>query len=280
MSFAELLAGGVANEPAAEAAASESLSDTEGTDESGLTSSCESAVDWLLAQCLRPQPAADADDALPTETALVRAPTQDASLTLAGADASLTEDAIPEAVTDLADAMPASADAGTEAFTLDPGANSFAAPPLAAANHDAALHPARAEAVAAPPMDVTPDHPEFIEELGERIVWITDGGLQEARIELHPAELGVLSVQVQIRGDEAQIAFGAEQAATRALLNNALPQLRALFSAQGLHLMRARVDGREAAGTRESAFASLTQGRGASAPTRRVSSLRLVDAYV
>ncbi|WP_020650221.1 flagellar hook-length control protein FliK [Solimonas variicoloris] len=130
------------------------------------------------------------------------------------------------------------------------------------------------------PMTLPPDHPEFTDALGERIVWITDRGLGEAQIELHPLDLGSLTVRVQIRGDEAQIAFTAAQPATRALLQNALPQLRELLSVQGLQLLRAQVDARVApARGGDAAFDTPREARETATRVRRVGRLELVDAY-
>src|SRR3546814_4560424 len=84
-------------------------------------------------------------------------------------------------------------------------------------------------AAAPPPMTVPPDHPDFTHDLGERIVWITDSGLSSARIDLHPLDLGRLSVHVHMHGDEAQVSFAADNPVTRALLQDSLPQLRELM---------------------------------------------------
>lgn len=154
----------------------------------------------------------------------------------------------------------------------------LAAMPTAATGAAPAAHPA------APPMTVPPDHPQFTADLGERIVWITDAGLSSARIELHPLDLGSVSVHVQMRGDEAQVSFAADNPATRALLQDSLPQLRELLSVQGLQLLRAQVD--QKVGPTRSSDTAFSQsrdrdGRGAgTAPARRVTRLKLVDAYV
>ncbi|MGH8443765.1 MAG: flagellar hook-length control protein FliK, partial [Solimonas sp.] len=147
--------------------------------------------------------------------------------------------------------------------------------------------PAAGTAAAPPPMTVPPDHPQFVDGLGERIVWIADRGLDQARIELHPVELGSLTVQLSVRGDEAQVSFTAERPATRALLQNSLPQLRELMSAQGLQLLRTQIEQRVgAARGSDASFDASRDGRDApgelagAAPLRRISRLKLVDAYV
>src|SRR3546814_64695 len=139
-------------------------------------------------------------------------------------------------------------------------------------------------AAAPPPMTVPPDHPDFTHDLGERIVWITDSGLSSARIDLHPLDLGRLSVHVHMHGDEAQVSFAADNPATRALLQDSLPQLRELMSVQGLQLLRAQVEQKVGASrSSDSAFSQSRErgdGRDGGAVVRRVTKLKLVDAYV
>lgn len=143
--------------------------------------------------------------------------------------------------------------------------------------------PASTAPAAPPPMTVPPDHPEFAHDLGERIVWITDAGLSSAKIDLHPLDLGRLSVHVQMHGDEAQVSFAADNPATRALLQGSLPQLRELMSVQGLQLLRAQVE--QKVGTTRSSDTAFSQARDrnddgeAGAPVRRVTRLKLVDTY-
>jgi flagellar hook-length control protein FliK len=162
-----------------------------------------------------------------------------------------------------------------------------AAAMLAPAANAAGVSSATASPPAAPPMIVPPDHPQFIGDLGERIVWIADagasGGLTSAKIELHPLDLGSVSVHVQMRGDTAQVSFAADNPATRALLQDSLPQLRELMSVQGLQLLRAQVEQRVGA-TRASdtAFSQSRErgdGRDGIAVVRRVTRLKLLDAY-
>lgn len=164
------------------------------------------------------------------------------------------------------------------------------APPLAAGDLVngalAALPsaPATHAPAAAPPMTVPPDHPQFANDLGERIVWITDAGLSSARIELHPLDLGSVSVHVQMQGDTAQVSFAADNPATRALLQDSLPQLRELMSVQGLQLLRAQVEQKVGAVRASDTGFPSSRGRDGGGegrtPVRRITRLKLVDAYV
>ncbi|SEQ62609.1 Flagellar hook-length control protein FliK [Solimonas aquatica] len=129
------------------------------------------------------------------------------------------------------------------------------------------------------PVPVDADLPEA---LGERVLMLSEAGVSSARIELHPAELGSLVVHIEVHNDQAQVAFSADNPATRSLLQQAMPQLRELFGSQGLQLMRTRVEERQRDGASSSAgggFAS-SRARGESTPVRRIGRIRLVDAYV
>ncbi|MEW6167216.1 MAG: flagellar hook-length control protein FliK [Pseudomonadota bacterium] len=130
-----------------------------------------------------------------------------------------------------------------------------------------------------PPMSSTLLHaaaPQFAGDLAERIVWQLEGGVGEARIELHPAELGSISVHIETQGDQARVQIVAAEAATRALLSQALPQLRELLSGSGLQLARSSIDAErraERGGERGAMLAPMPGVR------RRVTQVLLVDAY-
>lgn len=97
-----------------------------------------------------------------------------------------------------------------------------------------------APAPSAAPTHSLPTAPgEIVEPLAEQIVWMTDsaklqaGGLQEARINLHPAELGSLQIRVQIDSNgNAKVLFDVETPQARQAIESSLPQLRELLSSQ------------------------------------------------
>ncbi|WP_248679471.1 flagellar hook-length control protein FliK [Sinimarinibacterium sp. CAU 1509] len=125
------------------------------------------------------------------------------------------------------------------------------------------------------------DHPDAMADLGERILWQLDADVSEASIELHPAELGQLTVRIETRGDQAQVLFVAQEAATRSLLNQAMPQLRELLNSSGLQLTRSQVDGARRSSTDAEARASSATAAPLNAGgRRRITRVALVDAYV
>lgn len=174
-----------------------------------------------------------------------------------------------------------SADFSAEMLAAAPDASSRQLPQPATAMMFGAAEPRQA-ASAAPSQAaanalLSPLSPEFIPDLGEHIVWQLDQGVSEAKIELHPAELGALTVRIETRGDQASVHIVAAEAGTRAMLSQALPQLRELLSGSGLQLARSHI---ESAGRRDE-----RSGERGPAPhaepgaRRRVSRVVLVDAY-
>jgi flagellar hook-length control protein FliK len=117
------------------------------------------------------------------------------------------------------------------------------------------------------------DSPELAAELGERIAWQLDQGVGEATIELHPAELGALTIRIETQAQQAQVHILAAEPAARALLSQCLPQLRDLLGANGLTLTRSQVEAAERRGEAGVSDPTPRAGR------RRVTSVSLVDAY-
>ena len=78
--------------------------------------------------------------------------------------------------------------------------------------------------------------PAFASELGVQLSIYARDGVQHARLELHPLELGPMTVQIQLDGQGARIDFAAEHAQTRRAIEDALPQLAASLREAGLTL--------------------------------------------
>jgi flagellar hook-length control protein FliK len=78
--------------------------------------------------------------------------------------------------------------------------------------------------------------PEFAPALGVQLSMLAREGVHEARLHLHPAEMGPISVQIALQGTQAQVDFVAGMAATRDALQAAMPQLAAALRDSGLNL--------------------------------------------
>ena len=83
-------------------------------------------------------------------------------------------------------------------------------------------------------------------ELGTRLHWMTGAGIGSASLRLTPAELGPVEVKISVHQNAASVWFSAAQPDTRTALEQALPRLKELFSAQGMNLAQAGVSDQSA----------------------------------
>ena len=121
-----------------------------------------------------------------------------------------------------------------------PALPSFAAE-LARASGTSATSPAAAPPAAAPPpaeltLPTPVTAPDFLPRLGGELAVLARDGVQEARINVHPVELGPISVQIALDGTAAQVHLAVDNAQTRELLEQAMPTLAAALRDTGLTL--------------------------------------------
>jgi flagellar hook-length control protein FliK len=83
--------------------------------------------------------------------------------------------------------------------------------------------------------------PAFEQALGERLVWLVQEGRHDARIKLHPAELGSIDIRLSLDGDSTRISLASPHAVVRDALEQAVPRLRELLSQSGLDLSQVNV---------------------------------------
>lgn len=113
------------------------------------------------------------------------------------------------------------------------------APAVAGSATPAAGAPAAPDSSAAPrelQITVPVDAPAFATRFGEEISVLARNGVQEARVHLHPAELGPITVQITMEGLGAQVHLAAAVAETRQALEQAMPSLAASLRETGLTL--------------------------------------------
>lgn len=78
--------------------------------------------------------------------------------------------------------------------------------------------------------------PDFAPELSASVSLLLKDGIHEAQLQLNPTEMGPVSINIQLDGQQAQVNFHAQHAATREVLERSLPDLAAALQAQGLTL--------------------------------------------
>ena len=191
--------------------------------------------------------------------------------------------------TSLDDALPL-------AVTPTAGADASAAPALPLAHAPAPAHaPSAAPAQSATPQGfgdaVDTTSTRWHETLANRIQWLVDHDVGEAKIKLNPPELGALDVKISLADDKTFVQMTAHSASARDELSQGLPRLRELLSAGGLELGGATVSGghdeRGAFGSgvpqpvsRVAAFASGAAEASPDAPRPRLgSSAAVIDTF-
>jgi flagellar hook-length control protein FliK len=104
----------------------------------------------------------------------------------------------------------------------------------------------------APAVRTPVGQPGFAQDFSSQILVLARGATHTAQLSLHPAELGPVSISIQMTGQQAIISMQATHESTREAIRQALPQLHEMFRSGGLELTQAQVgDGSPGQGWRE-----------------------------
>lgn len=119
-------------------------------------------------------------------------------------------------------------------------------PGVAAAPAALAALQAAVQAVHAPPAHVDKllpavGTPAWDQALGQKIVWMSQGGEQSATLTMNPPDLGPMQVVLSVTNNQATVDFMAAQPEVRQALENALPRLREMMGESGVQLGQANV---------------------------------------
>ncbi len=131
----------------------------------------------------------------------------------------------------------------------------------------AMAHAADAPQVAAPPVQLQSTQvattPAFAQELGDQIAWLGGQNIQQARIRLHPEDLGQLDVKVSVEHGKVDVAFAAQHPGAVTAVQQTLSQLDAMLAHHGLSLGHAEVSQQQAG--RDGSYAAQHGGNGENA---------------
>jgi flagellar hook-length control protein FliK len=200
----------------------------------------------LIGQAVPAKPLAQATAATHVPTRAVagaRAGTTPAALVLLAGAAAGAAAARPAAGADASALVPMLAkpaeqkDASVDAAQL---AGLSSVPLAAPGNAPAAASPVHSLDIASPV-----GTPGFNQELGQQIAWLGSQDVKQARIRLHPEELGALDVKVSINHDRVDVSFAVQHPAAVHALQQTLPQLDTLLAHHGLALGQADVGQRQ-----------------------------------
>ena len=136
------------------------------------------------------------------------------------------------------DLAPRAGATGAEAVAPD-------APPWASLALPVDSHSARAAAATLLTIEAPVGSPRFADETAQKVTWMVKNGLAEAEIRVRPADLGPISVRIEMNHNEALISFAVTQPESRAAVQDALHRLTEMLAEQGISLGEASVGGRD-----------------------------------
>ncbi len=85
-------------------------------------------------------------------------------------------------------------------------------------------------------------HPQWGQALGQRIVFMSNNGMQQAQITLNPQKLGQIQVMLQLDKDQQMhVSLVAQNGATRESMESALPRLKEMMEQAGIQLASVNV---------------------------------------
>ena len=96
-------------------------------------------------------------------------------------------------------------------------------------------------------------------ELATHLRILNSSGGGEARLQLHPSELGRMTVNLITEGDEARVSFVVDNSQAKHAVEMSLPRLRDLMDGAGLSLMDADVSERQSKKDEEKSSGRLTE---------------------
>jgi flagellar hook-length control protein FliK len=118
--------------------------------------------------------------------------------------------------------------------------------------------------VEVPAMTKPLSHPEWNQELGQKLIWMHKQEMPSAELRLNPQHLGPISIKVDVNQDQATVAFTAQHAAVRDAIEAAIPKLREMLGGQNLNLVDVNVSQQQSEQRQPNDFFRMAseQGRG------------------
>jgi len=83
--------------------------------------------------------------------------------------------------------------------------------------------------------------PEWGDEMGQKIVWLTGRAIQSAEIHLNPADLGPIEVKINVQNEQASVTFHAQNSTVRDMLESNVHRLRDMMESNGVDLAEVSV---------------------------------------
>ena len=118
--------------------------------------------------------------------------------------------------------------------------------------------------------------PEFREALALQVSLLARDGVQTAELHLNPADMGPVSIQIVMEGNQARVDFGADVAATRKAIEDGMPELASALRDAGFTLAGGGVS-QHAKGQGQGQDQSNTEPRQSSSSSKLPASLTSAD---
>lgn len=194
------------------------------------------------------QPKAGATDDFATAMAGVK----DKSLSMSAQDVDDGDDAMATSTSDVAPSAQGDAfSTALQAMTASSSQGNHGDDPLDALKNLTAQamsqQPQTPPSVATAPaphaltMQSSVGSPSFGQELSQQVTWLGGQDVKEARIRLHPEDLGELDVKVSVKQDHVDVAFIAQHPQAVHAVQQTLSQLDSMLAHHGLTLGQAQV---------------------------------------
>ena len=121
---------------------------------------------------------------------------------------------------------------------------------LATAAAPASMPTSTAQAPVVPQLQLSssPGSAGFAGDLGQQVVWLSQQGVQQAKVRLHPEDLGSLDVKLSVSHGRVDVVFSAQHPAAVAAVQQSLPQLDHMLAQHGLALGHAEVGQQQSQG--------------------------------
>jgi flagellar hook-length control protein FliK len=130
-------------------------------------------------------------------------------------------------------------------------------------------------------MQSSVDSPSFGQELSQQVTWLGGQDVKEARIRLHPEDMGELDVKVSVKQDHVDVAFIAQHPQAVHAVQQTLSQLDSMLAHHGLSLGQTMVgQGNTGNGSSQSGSSGNSANGGEGALAEGVEALASVAAPV
>lgn len=123
----------------------------------------------------------------------------------------------------------------SEAGSALPAAtNDKVAPQVAAASVNKLAQDMKADV---PALTRPLSHPNWNQEVGERIIWMNNRGISSAEIRMNPENMGPITVRIDVdTQQQTSVSFTAQNADVRTALEASIPKLREMLNSQNLNV--------------------------------------------